>query len=300
VAGDEAFEWAIPEHLDGAELVAIEAYVNDPSSSGSVQVQIHNETQGLDMLSTKVSIDVGELDSANATVPVVINTANSVVAHKDHLRVDVDSAGVGATGLGLILTFLPSVSLRLLVQGAQGPAGGVTTWTGGWQGGTTYNEGDAVSNNGSSYVSIVNHISGATSEPGVGANWEDFWQLLSEHQTNSAVTLVINGNGLVIDVGVKGHIEVPFTCEIWEVVLLADQIGSVVVDVWKETYANYPPINGDSITGSSPPTISSAQKSVDSVLAGWTTTINAGDILAFHVDSCSLITRLTVALKVRR
>ncbi|GAI37997.1 unnamed protein product [marine sediment metagenome] len=80
----------------------------------------------------------------------------------------------------------------------------------------------------------------------------------------------------------------------------ADQTGSIVVDIWKDTYANFPPTDADSITASAPPTISTAQKSQDSTLAGWTTSIAAGDILAFNVDSCTTITRVTISLKVAK
>lgn len=82
--------------------------------------------------------------------------------------------------------------------------------------------------------------------------------------------------------------------------MLADQSGSIVVDIWKDTYANFPPDNADSITAAAPPTISGAQKSQDATLTGWTTAIAAGDILAFNVDSCATITRVTISLKVEK
>ncbi|GAI52053.1 unnamed protein product, partial [marine sediment metagenome] len=79
-----------------------------------------------------------------------------------------------------------------------------------------------------------------------------------------------------------------------------DISGSIVIDIWKDTYANFPPTDADSITASAPPTISTAQKSQDATLIGWTKTINAGDILAFNVDSCATITRVTLALKIKK
>ena len=82
--------------------------------------------------------------------------------------------------------------------------------------------------------------------------------------------------------------------------MLADASGSIVVDVWKDTYANFPPTDADSITASAPPTISAATKSQDSTLTGWTTAIAAGSILRFNVDSAATVTRVTVSLKVTR
>lgn len=116
----------------------------------------------------------------------------------------------------------------------------------------------------------------------------------------ASLTFIIDGGGLAITTGQKGHLEIPFACTIKQVTMLADQSGSIVVDIWKDTYANFPPTDVDSITASAPPTISSSQKSQDSTLTGWTKSISSGDILAFNVDSCATITRVTISLKVEK
>ena len=121
-----------------------------------------------------------------------------------------------------------------------------------------------------------------------------------ENNELSAIVFIIDGGGAAIETGEKGHLEIPFKCEIQRVTMLADQSGSIVVDIWKDTYANFPPTDADSITASAPPTISTAQKSQDATLTGWTKTINAGDILAFNVDSAATIERLTIVLKVKK
>jgi hypothetical protein len=118
--------------------------------------------------------------------------------------------------------------------------------------------------------------------------------------TEASLTFIIDGGGSAITIGQKGHLEIPFACTITQVTILADASGSIVVDIWKDTYANFPPTDADSITAAAPPTISSAQKSQDSTLTGWTTAIAAGDILAFNVDSCATIKRVTISLKVER
>lgn len=118
---------------------------------------------------------------------------------------------------------------------------------------------------------------------------------------DSLIGYVIDGGGSAITTGVKGDMgPIPFACIIVEATMLADQSGSIVVDIWKDTYANFPPTDADSITASAPPTISTAEKSQDSTLTGWTTAIAAGDILRFNVDSVTDIERVTIALKVRR
>lgn len=115
-----------------------------------------------------------------------------------------------------------------------------------------------------------------------------------------SITFIIDGGGVAITTGEKGHLEIPFGCTINQVTMMADQSGSIVVDIWKDTYANFPPADGDSITASAPPTLSTAQKNQDTTLTGWTTAIAAGDILAFNVDSCTTITRVTISLKVTK
>jgi hypothetical protein len=114
------------------------------------------------------------------------------------------------------------------------------------------------------------------------------------------ITFIIDGGGSAITTGEKGHLRIPFACTINRVTMLADQSGSIVVDIWKKAYATFPPADGDSITAAAPPTITTAQKSQDSTLTDWTTAITAGDILAFNVDSITAIQRVTISLKVTK
>jgi hypothetical protein len=116
----------------------------------------------------------------------------------------------------------------------------------------------------------------------------------------ASIVYVIDGGGAIYSAGVKGFLQIPFNCTITAVSLLADQTGSTVIDIWKDTYANFPPTGADSITASAKPTITASNKSVNSTLTGWTTTITAGDVLAFNVDSVTTITRVTITLSVNR
>jgi hypothetical protein len=113
------------------------------------------------------------------------------------------------------------------------------------------------------------------------------------------IGMIIDGGASVITTGIKGFIEIPFACTIQAVTLLADVSGSIVVDIWKDTYAAYPPTIADTITASAKPTISSALKSQNTTLTGWNTTVNAGDILGFNVDSVTTIKKVTLSLKVQ-
>lgn len=111
-----------------------------------------------------------------------------------------------------------------------------------------------------------------------------------------SITFIIDGGGAVISTGVAGDLEIPFACTINRVTMLADQSGSAVVDIKKGTYSAFPTVS--SICASAKPTLSTAQKSQDSTLTGWTTSVSAGDILQFNVDSATTVTRVTIALRV--
>ena len=116
----------------------------------------------------------------------------------------------------------------------------------------------------------------------------------------ATLTFIIDGGGSAITTGIKGDLTVPFACNINSATLLADQSGSIVVDVWKDTYGNYPPTVADTITASAKPTISTATKATDSTLTGWTKAIAEGDTLRFNVDSITTVTRVTLSLKVTK
>ena len=112
---------------------------------------------------------------------------------------------------------------------------------------------------------------------------------------------VIDGGGVVITAGEQGHLEIPFDCEIQSVELLADQTGAIKVDIWADTYANFPPTNADTITGGNEPEITAGnQKYQDTTLTGWTKSLSKGRTIAFNVDSVTSIQRCTVTLKVNK
>ena len=121
---------------------------------------------------------------------------------------------------------------------------------------------------------------------------------LDDGTTN--IVFIKDNSGNVLTTGVLGDVQVPFACTITGVTLLADQSGSCVVDIWKDSYANFPPTDDDSITDAAPPTISGGIKVTNSSLSGWTTSISAGDILRFNLDSVSSITRIEIMLRVSR
>lgn len=117
----------------------------------------------------------------------------------------------------------------------------------------------------------------------------------------SALELVIDGGGSAIVADTQGDVEIPFDCYIEEVALLADQDGAIKIDIWMDTYGNYPPTNDDTITaGAEPEIAASGSKDKDTTLTGWTRELPKGRALRFNIDSCTTITRVVVSLKVVR
>jgi hypothetical protein len=124
---------------------------------------------------------------------------------------------------------------------------------------------------------------------------------LSVTAVRRQVTLLIDGGGVAITTGVKGFVSLPVagTWKKWRLLSVdaSATSGSIVIDVWKDTYANFPPTVGDTITASAKPTLSAAAKNEDSTLTGWTTSFSAGDVLGFKVDSATTVTKVSLSLE---
>jgi hypothetical protein len=124
---------------------------------------------------------------------------------------------------------------------------------------------------------------------------------LWENRTNvGSFGITIDGGGSAITTGIKGYVEIPYSGTITSWTILADQTGSAVIDLWKDTYASFPPTSGDSITASAIPTLTSDVKAQSSTLTGWNITVNAGDLIGFNVVSASDATRVTLSVKINK
>lgn len=124
--------------------------------------------------------------------------------------------------------------------------------------------------------------------------------LLQQNARKDSINITLDGGGNVITTGIKGDYVIPFNGTITGWTILGDVSGSIVVDIWKDSYANYPPTVADTITGSEKPTLSSATKNQDTSLTTWTTSVSEGDILRFNVDSASVVTRVTLSIAITK
>jgi hypothetical protein len=131
---------------------------------------------------------------------------------------------------------------------------------------------------------------------------------VSANQALADLVFRFDGGGAAIQNTIKPiYLAVDFNCTILQCTMLADQSGTIAVDLVECTFAQFdagathPVFPGDDITGGAPPTIAAATKQQVNPLTGWKTGITAGAILgALIPNNATNITALTVVLKVRK
>ena len=94
----------IPSTLDGKNLQSAQAHVYTVGTGSTTTVQLHNLTDGQDMLSTAITIDASEKYSSTAATPSVVG-AYSAVSTADVIRIDVDIVATNTLGLEVRMVF---------------------------------------------------------------------------------------------------------------------------------------------------------------------------------------------------
>jgi len=101
--------------------------------------------------------------------------------------------------------------------------------------------------------------------------------------------------------GVVHDVYVAWPFAVYGYVIQADVSGSIVFDIWANTFAtDDPPVLAETITASAKPTLSSQQQVLSTTLTGWTRVFAASTALRVNIDSLSTITRYTLTLLCRR
>tara|TARA_R110002020_G_scaffold346219_1_gene560070 strand:+ start:32 stop:613 length:582 start_codon:yes stop_codon:yes gene_type:complete len=94
----------IPSTLDGKNLTSAQAHVYTAGTGSLNTIQLHNLTDGQDMLSTPITIDSGEKDSSTAATPSVTGSYTGV-STADVIRIDVDIVATNTLGLEVRMIF---------------------------------------------------------------------------------------------------------------------------------------------------------------------------------------------------
>lgn len=105
--GDGKAFYRVPSTMNGYNLVSANAVLDTAGTGGGFLCQLRRKRSGsdVDMLSTRISIDSGENDSADASTPPAINTSNDDVATGDRIYVDLDGVPTGGKGLSVQMQF---------------------------------------------------------------------------------------------------------------------------------------------------------------------------------------------------
>lgn len=113
--------------------------------------------------------------------------------------------------------------------------------------------------------------------------------------------VTIDGGGAAITTGEKACFSVPWDCEILEWTIVADQSGSISIDVWSDAPSGLPLSAADSMPGASyVPTLTSARVATGATTEWDRTGLAKDNVVAFSADDVVNVTRVTMTLRVRK
>lgn len=115
-----------------------------------------------------------------------------------------------------------------------------------------------------------------------------------------AITIIFDGQGGVIAVGSQAYVTIPFNYTItgWEIkeVSPTPVSSSIVIDAWKDTYANYPPTVADAVFTTKPTLLTQTKnQNLAPTFVGGSTGLN-DDTWKFNVDSCTGAVKVAVTI----
>jgi hypothetical protein len=117
--------------------------------------------------------------------------------------------------------------------------------------------------------------------------------------SEGAITYNLDGlTAVIIPNNDYPMLTVPFNCEIIDWSIVSDVVGSIEIDIWRAN-GTIPTVS-DSIVGGNYIELITQQINSDTTLTGWTTNLIAGDILKFNVNSATLVTQITIVLKITK
>jgi len=110
------------------------------------------------------------------------------------------------------------------------------------------------------------------------------------------IEFVIQGRNTVPQVGIFCDLLIPYNLIITGWTLVSNKSGSIVIDLWKSTYATFPPTIANTVTGSAKPTLVSTNKNTSTTLTGWAIIWSKNEILRVNIDSAATANKFTLSL----
>lgn len=218
------------------------------------------------------------------------------------------SSGAGSATVGRVVRASWGELVRLNFEDHEDRLGDLEaasgiSFEGEWDADTSYQAGDVVAHNGQLWrASVAIPAASPADEPGVSpSDWVLFLGTATPVITET-IGITIDGGGSTISTGLKGYRRVAYSGTIVGWTLMATDSGSspasgsIVIDVLKGAFASFPPTS--SIAASAKPTLTNDQEAEDTTLSGWTTTVTAGDVFGFEVESASGVSRVTLQLDI--
>ena len=136
-----------------------------------------------------------------------------------------------------------------------------------------------------------------------GSSWKNSTSAAGDGGDDT-LSIALFGNEYDIVSGSVVDLPIPYDCTISGSVLTgiptSESVGSMILDIRKDTYDNWPPTSADSIVADAPPTITNGVKSKDDTLTGWTKTLTKGNHLRWYVIYCSGLTQVNSTLYVNK
>jgi hypothetical protein len=137
-----------------------------------------------------------------------------------------------------------------------------------------------------------------------GTNYDTAWE---DQMLPPGITFDGGGSAITTGIG-KRYTRILHDCEVVGYTIIADQSGSISVDVCAQANAfgsgtlTLPDTTTDKISASAPIALSSAQtkQANSSDVSTWSVNRAAGDVIGFNVTSASTITWAHVILHLKR
>src|SRR5215469_5697583 len=115
--------------------------------------------------------------------------------------------------------------------------------------------------------------------------------------TFAVAQCTVDGDGATPGTGICADDYIPVACTLQFAVLQSTLTGSVAVDIWMTPFVvNAPPTLANSIVSATPPTLTTAQSSIDNILSGWTKSVPANTAVRYNINSIATLTRFTLTL----
>ncbi len=244
---------------------------------------------------------------------VVVDATDSIIAGDPNPGLAIKVACLVATTENIVLSGLQTIDDVVLIEGARVLVkdqtdlklnGIYSASSGPWTRANDAN-GNTELANGLQVIVLSGTINGAykvfvlTSEDPVTIGSSDIvWRVL--FYPDSAIEWTIDGGGAPVPSGYSGVVEIPFDCRILANRMVSPEVGAIVFDVRRSTFANLPADPADSIVAAAPPTLAAAQTSQDVALVDWITQLRKGDWLTFYVVGIPTVTKITLSMPVTR